>query len=58
MYGFAVLFVVVIVMTAYTINTFFTEPVIRSETRIEPQIELIIKDNQVDTIYVYRKEQP
>lgn len=29
--------------------------VIKTEQRIEPEIQLIIKNNQVDTIYLYRK---
>lgn len=27
---------------------------IKSKTRLEPQIELIIENNKIDTLYVYR----
>ena len=30
--------------------------VIRSTTPIVPEIELVVKDNIVDTVYVYRKK--
>lgn len=30
---------------------------IRSKTKIEPKIELVIENNKVDTIYVYSKKQ-
>lgn len=29
---------------------------IKSETPIQPRIELIIKDNKVDTIYIYNND--
>jgi len=31
------------------------DDVIRSDKQLSPEIELVIKDNRVDTIYVYRK---
>lgn len=33
----------------------FTSRTIESTTRIEPELKLTIKDNKVDTIYVYRR---
>jgi hypothetical protein len=30
---------------------------IRSKTKIEPKIELVIENNKVDTVYVYSKKQ-
>lgn len=33
----------------------FTSRTIESATRIEPELKLTIKDNKVDTIYVYRR---
>jgi hypothetical protein len=35
------------------IDYFFIFDGIKSETPIEPKIELVIKDNKVDTLYVY-----
>ena len=35
---------------------FFIDDAIRSSQLIVPQIELIVKDNVIDTIYVYRKQ--
>lgn len=29
---------------------------IKSEVKIEPQLELIVKDNKVDTLYVYKNK--
>lgn len=33
----------------------FTSRTIESATRIEPELKLTVKDNKVDTIYVYRR---
>lgn len=33
----------------------FTTRTIESTARIEPELKLTIKDNKVDTIYVYRR---
>lgn len=33
----------------------FTSRSIESSTRIEPELKLTVKDNKVDTIYVYRR---
>lgn len=32
-----------------------TSRTIESDTRIEPELKLTIKDNKVDTIYIYRR---
>jgi hypothetical protein len=37
------------------IDWLLIEDAIRSNKKIVPEVELIIKDNVVDTIYVYRK---
>lgn len=34
---------------------FFRDDSIKSEHPIKPQIELVIKDNEIDTLYVYKK---
>lgn len=39
----------------FTCYYFFGDDSIKSEHLIKPQIELVIKDNKVDTLYVYRK---
>lgn len=40
--------------TVYLFNKWNKNDAIRSSTIITPEIELVIKDNVVDTIYVYR----
>jgi hypothetical protein len=37
------------------IDWLWIDDAIRSNKKIVPEVELIIKDNVVDTIYVYRK---
>ena len=37
------------------IDWFWFDDAIRSTTLIEPEIELVIEDGKLDTIYVYRK---
>lgn len=37
------------------IDWLFIDEVIRSPMPIVPEIELVIKDNIIDTVYVYRK---
>ena len=34
---------------------FFNDDAIKTNHPIKPQIELVIKNNKVDTLYVYRK---
>jgi hypothetical protein len=34
---------------------FVSSDEIKSEKRIEPKIELIIKDNKVDTLFIYKE---
>jgi uncharacterized membrane protein len=36
------------------IDWLFIDDVIKSSTPITPEIELVVKDNVIDTIYVYR----
>ena len=33
----------------------FTSRTIESATRIEPELKLTVKDNKVDTVYIYRR---
>ena len=40
---------------AFVCYYFFSDDSIKSEHPIKPKIELVIKDNKVDTLYVYRK---
>jgi hypothetical protein len=47
-----ILFIGVIGFGGYT---FFKDDAIKSKHLIKPEIQLIIKDNKVDTLYVYRK---
>lgn len=37
------------------IDFLFIDEVIKSTDPIIPEIELVVKDNKVDTVYVYRK---
>ena len=51
----ALLFLASIIITiSVTVTLFFSSDSIESKERIEPQIELIIENNKVDTLYVYR----
>ena len=61
-YGFSIFakilaFVTVIAFVAvlYIIFTFNSRNVIKVNKPITPEIELIIKDNKVDTLYIYKK---
>jgi hypothetical protein len=38
------------------VDYFYIHDSIKSETRIEPEIKLIIKDNQVDTLFIYKQK--
>ncbi len=40
---------------SFTVYYFVKDDAITSEHPIKPQIELVIKDNKVDTLYIYRK---
>lgn len=49
-------FVVLVIWGCWElIDYLFIDDVIRSSTPITPEIELVVKNNVVDTIYVYRK---
>ena len=37
------------------IDLFWIDEVIKSTTPIKPEIELVVKNNVIDTVYVYRK---
>lgn len=50
-----VLFVVLIFVVGFRLGEWLP---IKSETRIEPTIELVIVNNKVDTLYVYEKNTP
>lgn len=53
-FGF-LLTIIAILAVGFTANYFVKDDDITSEHPIKPQIELVIKDNKVDTLYVYRK---
>lgn len=56
MWFVAILFATLVLALLWTgRKAYMTDTVIRSEHRIEPEIELYIRDNQVDTVYVYRE---
>jgi hypothetical protein len=54
-----VMFGVIIVASIWgcweLIDLFFIDDAIRTSTPIIPELELIVKDNIVDTVFVYRK---
>jgi len=37
------------------IDWLFIEEVIKSNTQIVPELELVVKDNVIDTVYIYRE---
>ena len=50
--GFCIGIILLIGIVCYTL---FHKTVIKSEIKIQPKIELVIKDNKVDTLYIYEK---
>ena len=54
MFTALILFGATIVLVVWGVTSFFTDDAIKSDKPIVPEIELIIKDNKVDTVYVYR----
>jgi hypothetical protein len=56
---FGCLIAIIVVLAIGVIGTmcyyFFNDDSIKSDKPIKPQIELVIKNNKVDTLYVYRK---
>ena len=56
---FGCLVAIIIVLVIGFIGTgcyyFFNDDAIKTNRPIKPQIELVIKNNKVDTLYVYRK---
>lgn len=46
---------VVVAIIMGTIWFFVSSDEIKSEKRIEPKIELIIKNNKVDTLFIYKE---
>ena len=56
---FGCLIAIVVILAIGFIGTgcyyFFKDDAIKTDKPIKPQIELVIKNNKVDTLYVYRK---
>jgi hypothetical protein len=44
---------VAVTLGAVGLHDWLKDDAIRSDSPIEPRIELVVRDNQVDTIYVY-----
>ena len=50
-----VMFIVISVIgMVFFLVTVFSSKKLKSSERIEPEIELIIKDNKVDTVFIYK----
>lgn len=50
-----VMFLVISVIgMVFFLVTVFSNKKLKSSERIEPEIELIIKDNKVDTVFIYK----
>jgi hypothetical protein len=48
-------FIVLIILGIWEgIDYLFIEECLKSETLLVPEIKLVIRDNQVDTIYIYK----
>jgi hypothetical protein len=43
-----------VAIAIYASNAPLSAPVVKSTTPITPEIELVVKGNQVDTVYIYR----
>ena len=56
---FGCLIAIIVVLVTGFLGTicyyFFNDDAIKTNHPIKPQIELVIKNNKVDTLYVYRK---
>lgn len=46
----------IVIGIVYFIYTMVKPTKIESKTKIVPEIKLVIKDNKVDTLYVYKKK--
>jgi hypothetical protein len=53
--GFGMVIVLAIWGIWGLIDLFFISEDIRSDKPIKPEIELVIRDNKVDTVYVYKQ---
>jgi hypothetical protein len=51
----AIIAVLAVGFIGFTGYYFFKDDSIKSEKPIKPKIELVVKNNKVDTLYVYRK---
>ncbi|MGN6491053.1 MAG: hypothetical protein ACTHLE_03575 [Agriterribacter sp.] len=52
---FISLIIAVLALTVWAGYTIFTPTKIKSKRRIQPTIELVLKDNKVDTLFIYKK---
>ena len=50
-----IIVILAIGLIGFTGYSFFKDDSIISEHIIKPEIQLVIKDNKIDTLYVYRK---
>lgn len=57
-FGLIITFLVIFfITTGISVWLYLNKPaIIKSETPIKPEIELIIENNQVDTLYIYKKD--
>lgn len=55
LFGFGLIFGLALWSIWGLIDLFFISEDIRSDKPIKPEIELVIKDNKVDTVYVYKQ---
>jgi H+/gluconate symporter-like permease len=54
-YGFLVGVIAVIILGIVLLFNIFGKQTIKSDKIIKPKLELVIKDNKIDTVYVYEK---
>lgn len=55
-YGFLITGVLSIILTIFLIFMFIKNPCIKTNKLIKPKIELVIKNNKIDTLYIYKNE--
>lgn len=48
--------ILIVIGIVYFIYTMFKPTTIESKTKLVPEIKLVIKDNKVDTLYVYKQK--
>jgi hypothetical protein len=55
MFQMILFFIIIVAILMFLGGLFFGKRDIKSEKPIKPKIELVIKNNKVDTVYIYER---